>query len=173
MKYLPWQRVNNKGGFTLIELSIVIALCALIVTLSGAHIFFLERIVVRAELELLYVTCYMLQHSAMMLGKPQTLTFDRTNNSYRYKTSEYKLPAHVSYGVASGVKGPPSTPNYVIANPITFKENKITFTPDGIIQPGAVYLTDRHHRCTYALSCAVSQVSYLRKYQYTNAWAPL
>ncbi len=145
-------------------------LFTILALLSGAHIAFLQRIVTRSELEQLYTTCYMLQRSAMMLHKPQTLIFDIQNNSYRYKKTDYRLPSQVKFGVATGVKGPPSSPDYVITKPVTFKENTITFHPDGIMQAGAVYLTDRHQRYTYALSCAVGHVSYLRKYQYTHKW---
>lgn len=141
--------------------------------LSGAHTSFLHRMMVRGELDQLYTLCYMLQRSAMMFHQSQKITFDVANNVYRYKTTEYKLPNNVRFGVAPGVKGPPSSPDLPVSNPVTFKENSITFTPDGIIQPGAVYFTDRNQRYTYALSCAVGQVSYLRRYQYTTKWALL
>ena len=105
-----------------------------------------------------------------MLGKQETLYCDRNSNSYRYKNSMHILPASVCFGTAPGVKGPPSSPDFVISNPVTFKDSAIIFYPDGVIQAGAIYLTDNRKRCTYALSCAVSKVSYLRKYQYTNRW---
>jgi len=138
--------------------------------LSGAHATFLNRMVVRAELEHLYALSYYLQRKALMLHQPQQLTFDIKHHTYQANNKTYRLPAHVRFGVASGVKGPPSTPEKLIVNPVTFPEHTVTFHSDGVIQAGTVYLTDTNRQCTYALSCSVSAVSYLRKYQYTNAW---
>ncbi len=126
--------------------------------------------VVRAELEHLYSVSYYMQRRALMLHVPQTLTFDVPKKMYHANGKSYRLPAHVQFGTAQGVKGPPSSPKETIQSPITFKNKSITFYPDGVIQSGAVYLTDVSKQCTYALSCAVSSVSYLRKYQYTDAW---
>ncbi len=148
-------------------------LIALLMMLSGAQTTFLQRMLVRNELEQLYTICYYLQRCAMVRNKPQSLTFDLTKQGYHYHDIEHLLSKHVRFGCAPGVKGPPSTPHTKITSPITFKNNTITFHPDGIIQSGAVYVTDDTHRHTYALSCAVAQVSYLRKYQYTGKWVPL
>ena len=126
--------------------------------------------VVRAELEHLYSVSYYLQRRALMLHKSQTLTFDRQTNSYQANGKKYRLSSQVRFGTANGVKGPPSSPETFITQPITFVNNSISFHPDGVIQAGAVYLTDSGKHCTYALSCSVSSVAYLRKYQYTNAW---
>lgn len=142
----------------------------LIAVLTGSAGSFLDRIMIRAELEQLYATIYMMQHTAMMLHTPQTIIFDTEQHSYRYKNSDYFLPSNVRFGTAAGVKGPPSTADTDIIIPITFVQNSITCTPEGTIQPGAVYMTDRYHRYTYALSCAVGHVSYVRKYVYSSGW---
>jgi prepilin-type N-terminal cleavage/methylation domain-containing protein len=168
--FLLRPQTNNGSGFTLIELLIVIALISILVFLSGAHTTFLTRMVVRAELEHLYSVSYYLQRRALMLHKPQTLTFDVHTNSYQANGKKYRLASQVRFGTANGVKGPPSSPDVLIKKPITFINDNITFHPDGVIQAGAVYLTDSGKHCTYALSCSVSSVSYLRKYQYTDAW---
>lgn len=165
--------IKNKSGFTLIELSIVIMLFAIVTLLVSAHASFLQRMMVRCELENLYTTCYMLQRRAMMSGIPIKLTFDQTMPGYQYGETQYALPQYVIFGAAAGVKGPPSSAQNIINSPITFKEQTIIFHPDGIMQPGTVYLTDSGKCWSYALSCAVGQVSYLRKYQYTNAWTLL
>lgn len=148
----------------------MVLLFAILAAVTGAHMSFLQRMVVRAELENIYGTCCMLQRLALMQGAPQMLIFDQDARSYRYADCVCHLPKSVCFGTAYGVKGPPSSPDYVLANPITFKDSTIIFYPDGIIQSGAVYLTDTKKSCTYALSCAVSKVSYLRKYQYTSSW---
>ena len=100
----------------------------------------------------------------MANNKPQTIVFDLHEQKYQYNNTEHILPKHVQFGAAPNAKGPPSSPHNAITNPITFKNKTITFHPNGIVQPGAVYLTDSTRNYTYALSCAVAQVSYLRKY---------
>ncbi len=164
----PW--TSRKAGFTLIELSLVLALLAVVLFLTAAHARFLNRLVVRAELERLYATCYYLQRCAMAQGKPYKIVFDMHAHSYRYNDCSYTLSSSVRFGCLPNTHGPPSKPTNTIAKPVTFKGNSLTFHPDGIVQSGTIYLTDAQHTCMYALSCAVSQVSYLRKYQYTNAW---
>ncbi|EKD48944.1 MAG: hypothetical protein ACD_64C00062G0007 [uncultured bacterium] len=163
-------QANNRAAFSLVELIIVIALIALLAMLCAAHSSFLTRMLVRAELEHLYSVSYYLQRKALMLHVPQTISFDIQNNRYDADGKTYRLASQVKFGTAHGVKGPPSQPNTVIHTPITFTGNSITFYPDGVIQSGAVYITDANRSVTYALSCAVSSVSYLRKYQYTDAW---
>lgn len=109
----------------------------------------------------------------MSCQKPQLLTFDVANNQYRYHQTTHTLPKQLRFGTTAGAKGPPSSPDRPINNPISFKNSSITFHPDGVIEPGAVYITDAKQQHTYALSCAVAQVSYLRKYQYTGRWISL
>ena len=170
-KFFPWQPSRYRSvGFSLIELSIVLLLIALLVTLSGTQTSFLDRMVLRNELEQLYTTCSYLQRSAIATNKKQQLTFDIPRNRYRYHQTEHALSTRIRFGTAAGVKGPPGDPKQLINNPISFKNNTITFHPDGVIEPGTVYITDSKQQYTYALSCAVAQVSYLRKYQYTGKW---
>lgn len=129
--------------------------------------------VVHSELAQLYTTCTYLQRYAMTHHKPQQLIFDLKNNRYRYHQTEHTLAARVQFGCPSYVKGPPSNPTQLIRLPISFKNEMITFHSDGIIEPGTVYLTDHTQRHIYALSCAVAQVSYLRKYRYTDRWTAM
>lgn len=162
------------SGFSLLELSIVLLLIALLMLLSGIQTGFLQRMFVRSELEQLYTVCYYLQRSAMAKHKPQTITFDLQKQSYQYNNNtEHVLPQNVQFGCTPGAKGPPSSAHNAITNPITFQNNTITFQPNGIIEPGTVYITDSKKQHTYALSCAVAQVSYLRKYQYNGKWIQL
>lgn len=173
-KCLRWlQSKYNYAGFSLIELCIALAILATLVALSYAQISFIDRIVARAELEQLYTICSYLRQTAMAQNKSQYLVFDTTNHQYHYGTYSYRLDSHVHFGAASYAKGPPSEPTRAIIHPVTFPDNRITFHANGIIEPGTVYLTTRKKQHTYALSCAVAQVSYLRKYQYTDRWITL
>lgn len=160
----------NSSGFTLIEISLVLCIIALLAILTTAHARLFDRLLVRAELERIYAIASYLQRSAMVRNQEVKLVFDPERRSYRYRKTEYYLPAHVEFGCPPTIQGPPSAPTAVIAQPITFKDNAIIFHPDGIVQSGTLYLTDKSKRYAYALSCSVSQVSYLRKYQYTNTW---
>lgn len=164
---------SNKEGFSLLELSLVLLLILLLVTLSGTQTSLLNRIFVRNELEQLYTVCFYLKQCAIAQNKQQELEFDASKNLYRYHLTEHTLSRHVRFGSQPEAKGPPGESLSVITKPITFNNNTIVFHPDGIIQPGTVYLTDDGQRYTYALSCAVAQVSYLRKYQYTTKWIAL
>ena len=160
----------NRSGFSLIETMIVIALIALIMGLVGANYAFLNRILVRSEVEKLYTICRYLQHCAVVKNRPQELRFDRANNTYTYNEQRHTLSRHVTFGFLPNTKGPPSSPNATVQNPITFVQKKITFYPEGVISSGTVYLVDSSQQYMYALSSPISQVSYLRKYQYNNGW---
>jgi type II secretion system protein H len=161
---------NTTHGFTLVEVMVVIALIALLAVLSIATVSFLTKSIVRTELDRLYMTCTYLQQSAQVDGQDQYLVFDQHNHRYSFEGQTYQLPPQVVFGVLPGVKGPPSAAHHSIANPITFAHNTIIFHPDGIVQPGTVYLTDIHKKVLYALSCSVTQVSYLRRYEYDGSW---
>ena len=164
----------NKKGFTLIELSISLVLLATLLFLTGVHSRFLNRLLVRAELECLYSTCYFLQQQAIISGEDQKLVFIPSSNTYSFNNQTRSLAQHVIFGTVSGAKGPPSKAENSIQSPISFKDNNLTFYPDGIIASGTIYLTDRLRQYGYALSSGVSHMSYLRKYQYTgNQWQPL
>lgn len=171
MKFLQLLRLKNKAvGFSLIELSIVIALLLILATLVGAHVSFLNRLVLRSELELLCNTCFYMQRRALMLNRQQTIYLYPEKNCYAIEGRTFTLPSHVVFGFLPGAKGPPSAPEHLIEQPITFKNNCITFYPDGTISAGALYLADSAKQWGYALSCPVSAVSYLRKYQYNGTW---
>lgn len=161
---------NNVRAFTLVELMVVIALIALLVMLTMTHTAFMHRALLRTEVEKLYVTCIYLQRLAMVTNKKQTLVFDLANNAYTFNGHKATLPDAIVFGFLPHAKGPPSDPVKPITGPVTFIDTAITFDPAGIIQPGTVYLADKNRITMYALSCSVSQVSFLRKYRYDNKW---
>src|SRR5579872_64404 len=173
MKFLrlpPWTYNHSVPAFTLIECCLVVALLGLMMFLTGAQSLFLHRLLVRTELEHLYTTCYYLQRKAMITQQPQKLILQPDTNSYSYNGTCYSLPTHVRFGCPDGAQGPPAHPATVITKPITFINNAISFAPSGVMQAGTAYLIDRNGIHGYALSCAVAQVSYLRKYQYNGQW---
>jgi len=111
-----------------------------------------------------------LQRTAMVTHKNQTLIFDTVRNTYTYNGHEERLCSYARFDTIKNLKGPPSAPTTAITKPITFINNKITFTPNGILQPGTIYLADSKKHCQYALTIPVSQISFLRRYRYDTSW---
>ena len=163
----------NKQGFTLIELSVVLALFLLLSFFSQMSINFLDRMVLHTEIEKLQTICRYLQQCALVSNKEQELVFSQNNKSYRYNNHNETLSAKVFFGFIPKVKGPPASANKLIQKPITFINNRIVFYPTGIISAGTVYLTDQKKQVMYALSNGVSQISFLRTYRYNGSWQPL
>jgi len=158
--------LNSRYGFSLIELTVVLALISIIVALVSAHGTFFNRMLVRVEVEKLYMICQHMQRCAQVSNQTQEIVFDREDNAYWHNGVKEQLAASVTFGYVPGTHGPPSWPHTLIKRPITFGNQQITFHPDGIIKPGTVYLTDRAHTYMYALSSPIAHVSYLRKYRY-------
>jgi len=163
----------KKTGFTLIELGITLFLFVIVMTLTLANVSFLNKSIVSSEIDKLYSICRYLQRCAILSNQKQELIFDTKNGKYSFNNNVQELPMGVKFCVNPQVKGPPSKPKNPISSPITFKLSRIIFQPDGIIQPGTVYLTDVKERCIYALSSSVAHISYLRRYTYDGKWTAL
>lgn len=157
-------------GFMLFELIVCLAIVVIIIGLAAGNLSFLNRHLVATETEKLYAACLYMQRLAMVTGHEQQLLFDQKTQSYVYGATQQKLPAGVTFGFIPGIKGPPSSPFAPIRSAITFPDSKISFYPNGLIQAGTVYLSDQNTTCMYALSCPVSQVSYVRRYRYADGW---
>lgn len=172
-KYIFFKKICSKRGFSLIEIMVCIALSVIFASLIFANISFIHRYLLRAEVDKIFNVCRYLQRCAQISGEKKVLYFDIKNNIYMYDNKMCRLPKRIKFGTIPGVKGPPSSPRKIINSPITFKGNKVVFHPDGIIQSGTVYITDNKNRFLYAVSCSVSQVSYLRKYLYNQTWTQI
>lgn len=160
-----------RTGFSLIEVMIVVTLVAAIAGITAGAYSFLQRIGTQLALEKLYSACRYVQQYAQATGMQQELTFDVAHNSYQAVMCKEQLPQGVVFGTVPGVQGPPAHPTAELTRPVTFAGNRIVCAPTGVVQAGAVYLTDARKTTLYALSCSVAQVSYLRKYRYDhNAW---
>jgi type II secretory pathway pseudopilin PulG len=164
------QHTQRKAGFSLIELAVIIALIASCAALSIALIPAFTANSVRTELDILYQTCLYLKHHALLTGADQTLTFDLANNSYSYGKRIYKLPASTRFGVIAGAKGSPGNPQRTLETPCTFKHDRIKFYKDGAIDAGSIYLVDRNQKRMVALTIAVSEYAYMRRYRYNDGW---
>jgi len=162
--------MRNFKAFTLIELIVVICLCTLLAGIAVLNVSFLDATIVRMELNKLMTACLYMQQLAIATNEEKYLVFDEHTNEYRFDVYHEKLSKRVRFGVMNGIKGPPGNPIGSIEKAITFPLNRICFYPTGIISSGTVYLIDIKKQTFYALSNAVSQVSYLRMYRYDGTW---
>lgn len=126
-------------GFSLFELTIVIALISFIALISLEGFSWYDQYRVHQELDHLYTFFCTLSLRACAQQKPLTIT------------------------LADIILDPAVT---ISQN--TFVQNRIIFFPDGKIQPGSLYLTDTQERYLYALTIPVGQVSYIRRYRYDH-----
>lgn len=133
---------------------------------SDNHIVFLE-------LERLYALCTFVQHKAQADNRTYEIVLDEKKGTINSPFFSETIAPQVLFGTIKGVRGPPATPTHPIKKAITFIGSKIVCEPTGIMQAGAIYLTDRHHHCLYALSIAVGKISYIRRYVHRNNWVLL
>lgn len=159
-----------KSGFSLIEMMVVITLIALVVVMVRINSNFLSSYIIRAQIEQLFSTCHRARQSALAYNRTECIEFDLHANTYRWAGSVRQLPRGIRFGYLPATKGPPANPTTLLHKPITFAGDHITCYPDGIIQSGTVYLVDDNATMMYAISNAVSAVSYLRIYAYHDGW---
>lgn len=148
----------------------VVVVIALLAMMGRATTSFMHRLLVRAELEKLYLVCQHARGCALATHTQQELQFDCAAGTYCLNGQTYKLAHGVSFGYLPGAQGPPASATKLLEAPVTFACQRIIFYPDGIIQAGTVYLVDTAKTVMYALSNAVSQFSYLRCYTYNHGW---
>ena len=161
---------KQKSAFTLLEIMISIVLFILVVSLCVKSSTFLNRSILKSEIDKLYSACMYLQRLAMVTNQNQILHIDTNKNRYLYNGKIEQLASPIIFGTVTGVKGPPSTPTNNVTKPVTFKSQHISFKPNGILQPGTIYLCDKNKQYQYALTVPVSQISFLRKYCYDGSW---
>lgn len=177
-KYYLWQRLNcqllNRAqgyrGFSLIEVLVVIAIIAVLSVLVSINFSFFNSVLIKSEIQKLHTICHYLRRKALMTNQIQKLVFDMSKNCYNYDNHQEKITQSVRIGFLCGTKGPPSAPNQLIQQPITFKNNEVIFYPDGNVSSGTVYLIDTNKQYQYALSAPIAQMPYLRMYQFDNKW---
>jgi hypothetical protein len=161
---------NRQKGVYLFECIIAIALIACIATISFQFVRVHSTAMLAAEIEKLYAVMTFLQRKAHAEKCDQILYCDTKTNTYRFDNTNIALGPSIIFGTDNGICGPPYKPEKIITDPITFKNHMIFFYADGTISSGTIYITDTQKSGVYALSSAVSQVSYMRKYKYQNGW---
>lgn len=116
-----------------------------------------------AQLRLLFHTA---ATRARCLKKEQRLMVHADDSTITFNHEAYTLTSGYHFGVLPNVYGPPSSPQKLIANPVTFTEGTIIAHPDGTLQAGTVYITDDETQ--YAVTTPVSAFSHIRVYRYKN-----
>lgn len=175
--------ITNSSSFSLIEIFVVVSLILILATTTISRFSFFNSFVIKNEVDKLFNTFSFLQQKAISSNLEQTLSFDLDENSYCYcfnnKKVVHKLSNLVKFGFLEGVCGPPSDPKKAIKQPITFKKDQqnkyiVSVFPDGKIEAGAVYFVDKDYKFMMALTCSISQLSYIRKYKYIlNKWVAI
>lgn len=157
-----------RDGITLLEVMVVLCLIALLVTLAMWNISFLDGITARVQADKLYALFFTMRQRAMTTNSEVVLKCDMRNNCLSCEGHSEKLSEQVQFGFFDGAKGPPGNPEKIVTSAVTFPSHEIHFYPTGIISSGTLYLIDKKKKHMYALSNAVSTVSYLRLYKYSH-----
>lgn len=150
-------------------------ICSMIIPYGANH----SKQQLIQELDRLEALFYSLQQRAIASGLDVQLLFDITQQAYSYQTLHggrvtAVLSHNIRFGAVPGALGPPWHATAVIQKPITFarsghrmsEECCVTFFSNGKISTGTIYLCDQGQTRGGALTCAVSQVSSIRKYLY-------
>ena len=170
-----------KKSFSLIELLIFLSLLLIIVAVCVPRFDFFNKYLLSHDLDKLYMLFTYLHQKSIASNKKHVLTLDLAKNGFTYFSTtpvSEKLSEKISFGFIDGAMGPPASPTKKIEKPVYVErpinntdrntDNMIGFWPDGRITPGTLYLVDKAHKYMGALTCSVSQVSYIRRYRYEN-----
>jgi len=172
MKYFQLRQLSkvqpNKSAFSLVELTIIIALMALIAALTIPSVITFKQQYVVSELYALQSTIWYLQQQAIAENKQKTILFNSSEHFYESAQEKHKLSRYVKFDIIPGVLGPPSHPQKQLKKAFTCKENKLVITPEGIISPGTIYLVDDKKQFLYAITVPIAGVSFTRLYYYRN-----
>ncbi|MFA5075323.1 MAG: hypothetical protein WC436_04440 [Candidatus Babeliales bacterium] len=162
-----------KKSFSIIEFIVCFSIILILLVISVPKFFMFNKFILINQADKLFSTFSFLQQKAIASNLTQNLKLNLKENSYCYDNKIFKLVDNVKFGFLSGVKGPPSNPIKNIDSAISFEkindfEYNVIFYSDGKIKPGTLYLVDKDHKFMAALTCPISQVSFIRKYKYDN-----
>jgi len=174
------------AAFTLIEICISLALCILVVGLSLPRFTFFKQFFLRQDIDKLWHVVTYLQQRAIASGSEQSLLFNPTTYTYTFKSTAnslitISLSSQIIFGALPTTWGPPGRTDALITDPISFPHQEtpphfhcLKIFSNGKIYPGTIYLCDRNKQIMAALTCSISQVSYIRRYLYEKGqWTAL
>ena len=165
--------LKKTESFSLFELLAVVAVIIILLTVTVSKSSFFNRFVLKNEVDKVFTIFSYLQQKAIASNNQQEIIFDLQKNSYLMNSNskENKLANVVRFGFLPNSYGPPSDPTKLIQNAVSFKKYdqnkfKVIFYPDGKIESGSIYLVDKDYKYMLALTVPVSNISYIRKYEY-------
>ncbi len=167
------EQQREKNGFSLITIIIILALVALLVSISLPRLSFIHHYMLRSELEKMRMIIMYTHQKAIAGNRQQIITLDSTHHAYNITDSNEPLSSWVQFGFLPHSYGPPSNPTMPLKTAITFVNNKIICYPDGTISAGSMYLVDCNKKYMYVLTCPVDDINYLRIYKYDQRWVPI
>ncbi len=167
--------LKKTESFSLFELLAVVAVIIILLTVTVSNSSFFNKFVLKNEVDKVFTLFSYLQQKAIASNKQQEIVFDLQNNSYlmNFESKENKLANVVKFDFLPNSYGPPSDPTKLIQSAVSFKKDgqnkfKAIFYPDGKIESGSIYLIDKDYKYMMALTVPVSNVSYIRKYEYKD-----
>ncbi len=156
-----------RQGFMLFELMLVITLILVCSTIGFISYNVVKGTSFATDVAVLSLLLRTAATRATCLKKEQKITIDEVNSALIYDGSRYALQDGFRFGVLPDVYGPPSSPQKLVTQMVTFVDKKIGAHPDGTLQSGTLYITDGYEQ--YALTTPVSAFSYIRVYRYRNS----
>ena len=106
-------------------------------------------------------------------GKVVYVGIDVHKKTYTCNGQDFSVCPGIEFGILPFTQGPPSKPQTLITQPISFKDQKITFFPDGTMNSGTLYCTDVSKNFCYALTIPSAQVPVMRVYELQDKWVML
>lgn len=156
-------------GFMLFELMLVIALIIICSGIGFVSYNAVKGTSFATDVAMLSMLLRTASTRASCLKKEQKIIIDESNSTLLYDGTRYALKEGYSFGVLPHIYGPPSLPQKLVTQAVTFVGKKIVAHPDGTLQSGTLYITDSQKQ--YALTTPISAFSYIRVYRYQDgAW---
>ena len=158
----------KREAFSIIELTIALALVALIAAFCIPTMSLYKKKLISNEALHIQTTCWYLQQRSLAENANFELAFNETDQSYSGGGEYHKLSSSIKFGTLPGVSGPPLKPTSAIKKAITFSHNKIIFYPHGTTTSGSIYLVDGNYKLLYAITIPVGNVPHIQIYDYKN-----
>ena len=174
--------MKQKLSFTLLELLLTLSIILVLCSIAVPYLIQRTHNNLDHELDRLETVFYYLQQRAIATNMPQELLFDPIAHTYSFIKNKqlvtHKLPWPLHFGSIPTALGPPGNPTAPVTKALTFpvhpSQKRLLLArllPNGKISPGAAYISDKEKNELGALTCSISQVSYIRKYRYkSNGW---